>query len=413
MEVENSQKQHEFETPSSSSAATHHYCKVCKRRFHCAGALGGHMRSHHAAADKPHHLEDDYVVKSYRSKAAEGQKHSYFLRTNTNRFVCNRDQDRHYDNNNNKSLVTMPSREEEDLANCLVMLSSNGPFVLVDEGNKAKEMEKGLFQCKACKKVFNSHQALGGHRASHKKVKGCYAAKLDNVNNDNEYYLDDGGAAAVGPQHSDYNSLPSPPPPLPATALSRKRSRVHQCSICHRIFSSGQALGGHKRCHWLASGMTEATLIQNFQEIAAYDHSKSPPLIFKNPAFMATPPPHPSPLDLNFPPLLPKPAGDITNAGKSRFEPPETPTRSYMNSKLWGTEEFSSINTKRTTNTNHHNHHQNSRNNIQFADEKPKMKSPKLSDLKDLKLDGGSASGWLQMGIASSTPDIVACHALI
>nr|GMD79811.1 zinc finger protein ZAT4-like [Ipomoea batatas] len=258
------------------------------------------MRSHGVGdhPDKPH-LEDDYVVKSYRTKPqAEGQKHSYFLRTNTNRFV-------------------------------------------------------------------NS-------------------------------------GASVGPQHSDY-SLPSPPSPAAATALSRKRSRVHQCSICHRIFSSGQALGGHKRCHWLASGMTEATLIQNFQEIAAYDHSKSPPLIFKNPAFMATPPPHPSPLDLNFPPLLSQPAGDITKAAARK---PETPTRSgYM--KLWGTEELSTINTKTTTNTNYHNHHQNSRNNIKFADEKPKMKSPKLSDLKDLKLDGGSASGWLQMGIASSTPALI------
>ncbi|KAG6653656.1 hypothetical protein I3843_05G083400 [Carya illinoinensis] len=24
----------------------------------------------------------------------------------------------------------------------------------------------------------------------------------------------------------------------------------HKCSICLRVFSSGQALGGHKRCHW-------------------------------------------------------------------------------------------------------------------------------------------------------------------
>jgi hypothetical protein len=27
----------------------------------------------------------------------------------------------------------------------------------------------------------------------------------------------------------------------------------HECSICHRIFSSGQALGGHKRCHWITT----------------------------------------------------------------------------------------------------------------------------------------------------------------
>jgi len=24
----------------------------------------------------------------------------------------------------------------------------------------------------------------------------------------------------------------------------------HKCSICMRVFSTGQALGGHKRCHW-------------------------------------------------------------------------------------------------------------------------------------------------------------------
>lgn len=24
----------------------------------------------------------------------------------------------------------------------------------------------------------------------------------------------------------------------------------HKCSICFRVFSSGQALGGHMRCHW-------------------------------------------------------------------------------------------------------------------------------------------------------------------
>uniref|UniRef100_J3LFH8 C2H2-type domain-containing protein n=1 Tax=Oryza brachyantha TaxID=4533 RepID=J3LFH8_ORYBR len=28
----------------------------------------------------------------------------------------------------------------------------------------------GMFECKACKKLFSSHQALGGHRASHKKT---------------------------------------------------------------------------------------------------------------------------------------------------------------------------------------------------------------------------------------------------
>lgn len=36
----------------------------------------------------------------------------------------------------------------------------------------------------------------------------------------------------------------------PPSKPSKKKLKGHECSICHRIFPSGQALGGHKRCHW-------------------------------------------------------------------------------------------------------------------------------------------------------------------
>ncbi|ESQ30821.1 hypothetical protein EUTSA_v10012368mg, partial [Eutrema salsugineum] len=25
---------------------------------------------------------------------------------------------------------------------------------------------------------------------------------------------------------------------------------IHECSICHKVFPTDQALGGHKRCHY-------------------------------------------------------------------------------------------------------------------------------------------------------------------
>lgn len=41
---------------------------------------------------------------------------------------------------------------------------------------KLTSKKMGLtFQCKSCKKNFDSFHALGGHRASHNKVKGCFA----------------------------------------------------------------------------------------------------------------------------------------------------------------------------------------------------------------------------------------------
>ncbi|XP_074582398.1 uncharacterized protein LOC141838735 [Curcuma longa] len=66
-----------------------------------------------------------------------------------------------------------------------------------------------VFECKTCSRKFTSFQALGGHRASHKKPK--IAAS-------------DGG-------------------------WEDARPRVHECSICGLEFAIGQALGGHMRRH--------------------------------------------------------------------------------------------------------------------------------------------------------------------
>ncbi|KAL3647300.1 hypothetical protein CASFOL_008268 [Castilleja foliolosa] len=181
------------------------------------------------------------------------KQHSYFLRAKTApRF------DKLASNNEARSSISEhidaysgpASSEEEDLANCLVMLSSKS------DDHKGKELlqpvEKGMFQCKACKKIFSSHQALGGHRASHKKVKGCFAAKMDSVDSAQE-------------EHE------------PVTPSSRgptsKRPKMHECSVCHRVFSSGQALGGHKRCHWLTtSSSADNAFVPSFR----YDDRQNP-----------------------------------------------------------------------------------------------------------------------------------------
>ncbi|KAK6142936.1 hypothetical protein DH2020_023284 [Rehmannia glutinosa] len=121
---------------------------------------------------------------------------------------------------------------------------------------------KNMFECKACKKVFNSHQALGGHRASHKKVKGCYYATKQEQEDEISLAQDNN----IGTPHDEEALLifPSKPtssfqfeqgPPL-LGAKKRKSNKVHECSICGRVFSSGQALGGHKRCHWITTSIS-------------------------------------------------------------------------------------------------------------------------------------------------------------
>ncbi|KAF3528452.1 hypothetical protein DY000_02036509 [Brassica cretica] len=62
---------------------------------------------------------------------------------------------------------SLMSEEDYEVASYLLMLSEAAPLSSSSGGER--------FECGGCKKVFGSHQALGGHRASYKNVKGCFA----------------------------------------------------------------------------------------------------------------------------------------------------------------------------------------------------------------------------------------------
>ncbi|KAL6965059.1 hypothetical protein U1Q18_036116 [Sarracenia purpurea var. burkii] len=352
-----------------------------------------------------------------------------------------------------------PSSEEEDIAaTCLVMLSNarvDPSFAAADQAEEScasasKEEErrnpaafaapvfsrgnldkakgvagaaataaaKGMFECKACKKVFNSHQALGGHRASHKKVKGCFAARLDHGG-------DDGIAAASGVDedvitHEEF-FLPSKSTSSfhlensPATAgASKRKSKVHKCSICHRIFSSGQALGGHKRCHWITSNSPETSSLAKF-------HHFHDPIERERPKFSKS-----DTLDLN----LPASTDDLTGIRRDPRNPLSFEVSTEIHLQSW-VDVDSEI---KNYNQPHHclHHHQDVNNSGAGVDKKninddnngddsknnmknqkisvqneedeaeSKVKLAKLSELKDMNMSGGS-SPWLQVGIGSTT----------
>ncbi|KAL8196801.1 hypothetical protein R6Q57_024455 [Mikania cordata] len=129
------------------------------------------------------------------------------------------------------SSTSTPTNEERYVASCLLMLA-NGPTRVVEHEELGHQ--SGWFECTSCKKVFGSHQALGGHRASHKNVKGCFAIKQNEGGED----LEEGEMEG----HFENNST--------MMIVGSTSSSEHKCGICSRVFSSGQALGGHKRCHW-------------------------------------------------------------------------------------------------------------------------------------------------------------------
>ncbi|KAK4396411.1 Zinc finger protein ZAT5 [Sesamum angolense] len=129
--------------------------------------------------------------------------------------------------------------EEEDMANCLILLAKG-------QAQKFSHPVAEVYQCKTCNKSFPSFQALGGHRASHKKPNKPPAVTLEEKKPLRENQ-EDLQPADAPPRHDgtvlslqiSKRVLGSPP----------HKSRVHECSICGAEFGSGQALGGHMRRH--------------------------------------------------------------------------------------------------------------------------------------------------------------------
>ncbi|KAK3039493.1 hypothetical protein RJ639_028075 [Escallonia herrerae] len=79
---------------------------------------------------------------------------------------------------------------------------------------------------------------------------------------------------------------------IAATSGNKRKPQMHEWLRCHRVFSSGQALGGHKRCHCLTSGSANG----NNQE-SENDHNEeriNKKSVFRNLGM----------LDLNLPPTV-------------------------------------------------------------------------------------------------------------
>ncbi|KAL9367494.1 hypothetical protein Peur_038693 [Populus x canadensis] len=124
-----------------------------------------------------------------------------------------------------------PSTEEEYLALCLIMLARGGSTAATAKktasASPAPPQPPTLdlsYKCTVCNKAFSSYQALGGHKASHRK-------------SSSESTI---ATAAENPSTSTTTN----------TTTTTTNGRTHECSICHKTFLTGQALGGHKRCHY-------------------------------------------------------------------------------------------------------------------------------------------------------------------
>ncbi|KAI3995956.1 hypothetical protein MKX01_004111 [Papaver californicum] len=108
-----------------------------------------------------------------------------------------------------------------NMATCLMLLSRSGGGDQIDyrPDIQAQTISRStrirVFECGTCHRQFPSFQALGGHRASHKKPRLAEQVSSDGLSSQQQV----------------------------------KKPKIHACSICGLEFAIGQALGGHMRKH--------------------------------------------------------------------------------------------------------------------------------------------------------------------
>ncbi|XP_039137430.1 zinc finger protein ZAT10-like [Dioscorea cayenensis subsp. rotundata] len=123
------------------------------------------------------------------------------------------------------------ANQEEYLAYCLVMLAKSDEAHL----RPPPPPPKLAFKCSVCGKEFSSYQALGGHKSSHRGPTDGHESRIVNSSISGTSLSLSGGSRVSG------------------------GDKGHKCSICYRSFASGQALGGHKRCHYWESSTTSSS----------------------------------------------------------------------------------------------------------------------------------------------------------
>ncbi|WVZ17731.1 hypothetical protein V8G54_010713 [Vigna mungo] len=384
-----------------------HFCKICKKGFGCGRALGGHMRAH-GIGDEGGQMDDDDQASDWEDRLGgnvpPSNKRMYALRTNPNRLkscrVCencgkeflswksflehgkctSEDADSFVSSpgsdaddggiaggdrrgcgwsKRKRSLRTKvgsfnyncPSSEEEDLANCLIMLSNGTVDPLGPEPEES---------CASASKEEEQ-------RRNPMNFIAPLSYKVNN-NNNNIHNI---------------NNL--------------RKSKVHECSICHRSFSSGQALGGHKRCHWITSNAPDTSTLTRFQQF--HDH------LDQIPKFDTSSEPLDLKLDLN----LPAPSNDLArrNVSTEIYLQPWVTSKDVKDDNNTQCQSLHHNNNNVDIDNNNDEEDKNTNNPMQNVDNETdnKIKLAKLSELKDMNV-GGTSSPWLQVGIGSAATDV-------
>ncbi|XP_076894441.1 zinc finger protein ZAT9-like [Bidens hawaiensis] len=361
-----------------------HFCRVCKKGFMCGRALGGHMRAHGVGDDFENLDDGDDTTADWDSSLVSSPETDEEDEDGYGRPVGGGGGARWCKRKRTSRVCASESEEDIALAKCLMALSNTRVDLMETEAQKRNSIYSPVFlsgfgkppptldKAKGVVTTTTTPKALGGHRASHKNVKGCFATRNDQ--------FDDTLADEDVITHNDFKNTSTyqteREPSTGSIALAGRKSKVHKCTICSRVFASGQALGGHKRCHWLTSNYTSKNNYVGkltFHEHIEQLHQRALAI--------------PKELDLNL--NLPVSGNNTTI---TRHEP-HVPVNAKEDYKHQGNK----------SNGDQDGHIPSATIESIDGEGESKMKLAKLSELKDMNNTNGSSSTWLQVGIGSVT----------
>ncbi|XP_051145914.1 zinc finger protein ZAT9-like [Andrographis paniculata] len=130
--------------------------------------------------------------------------------------------------------------DEDDMTSIFAGIESRKRKYVSKNRPEPNPVKKTRYECFNCKKTFKSYQALGGHRPCHKKANAFYDESDENSLDESAEYQ-----AANNGKVSD--------PTGKAPSSKSKNGKAHVCPFCNRTFKNGQALGGHKRSHFVGA----------------------------------------------------------------------------------------------------------------------------------------------------------------
>ncbi|KAF8040415.1 hypothetical protein BT93_B2599 [Corymbia citriodora subsp. variegata] len=107
-------------------------------------------------------------------------------------------------------------------------------------------------------KIFESPKKLAKHKDCHKKLKMSAWSKYSSGKASSEIDTSHIPAQVIRDQEFCPGETATRKEKKPGT----KKNNRHECPICFRVFRSGQALGGHKRSHFLGGSRDEAMVTQ-------------------------------------------------------------------------------------------------------------------------------------------------------